>query len=235
VWPALHIIGLAKNGREAVEIFHELKPDICFLDIHMPGLSGLDAAQEIGRQAHIVFVTAFDQYAIDAFEAGALDYIVKPVEEERLLSTIDRLQERIVSKTQAVNTRILIEQLNAKINRLEQEDYLSWIRVRIGARVQVVSVSDIDYFRSLEKYTELSWRDECGTVSSGLVRMTLKELSEKLDPSTFVQIHRSVIVNLASVAHVARGRNDTGRLHLKQRDDILPVSRANLSKFRSET
>src|SRR4249919_1301990 len=152
-WPELDIVALARNGREAVAQFEAQKPDICFLDVHMPGLSGVEAAQQIGRRAHLVFVTAYAEYAIQAFEQGALDYLVKPVEPARLADTVARLQERLRAAQPAPNIEALLEQLAARLQKKDTPEPLRWIRASIGQALRLIPVDEIDYLRSDEKYT----------------------------------------------------------------------------------
>lgn len=231
-WPELVVVAQARSGREAVEAFEEKRPDVCFLDVHMPGLSGLEAARLIGRRAHLVFVTAFDQYAVRAFEQGALDYLVKPVEVARLADTVERLQERLREARPAPDAGALLDQLAARLRREEPPASLRWIRVSVGKTVRLVSVDEIDFLRSDEKYTLVAWQTRGGDVSEGLIRTPLKELVAQLDTAHFVQVHRSVVVNLRSISHLTRGPHETGTLHLKGRPDVLPVSRTFLHHFR---
>jgi DNA-binding LytR/AlgR family response regulator len=230
-WPALEVVAQARNGREAVEQFEALQPDICFLDVHMPGLSGVEAARFIGRRAQLVFVTAYDQYAVQAFAQGALDYLVKPVEPERLADTVSRLQERLRAAPPTGETDALLEQLAARL-RKETAPALRWLRVSVGQTVRLVAVEEIDFLRSDEKYTLVAWRGEDGKASEGLLRTPLKELVAQLDPARFAQVHRSVVVNLHAVSHVTRGDNETADIHLKGRSEVLPVSRTYLHLFR---
>jgi DNA-binding LytR/AlgR family response regulator len=233
-WPELRIVAEARNGREAVQLFEELHPDICFLDIHMPGLSGVDAANHIGRRAHLVFVTAYDHYAVQAFAQGALDYLLKPVEQARLAETVSRLQERLRSSRPAVNTEQLLQQLTAQLARLqggEKGAPLRWIRVQSGKTVRLIAVDDVDYLRSDAKYTVVAWRDG-EKPAEAVVRMPLKELLEQLDAEHFAQVHRSVVVNLRAIRHVKRHENETAEIHLKGRADVLPVSRGYVHLFR---
>jgi DNA-binding LytR/AlgR family response regulator len=234
-WPELEVVAEARNGREAVERFESSRPDVCFLDVHMPGMTGVEAAQRIGRRAHVVFVTAYDHYAVQAFAHGALDYLVKPVERERLAETVARLRERLGASQPAANTEALLLQLTAQIARLQAgaaaTPRLRWIRAQVGADVRLIAVDDVDFLRSDAKYTLVAWRDG-GTAAEALVRTPLKELAAQLDPERFAQVHRSVVVNLDSVSHVARSENETADLHLKHRKDVLPVSRSHLHLFR---
>ena len=230
-WPELEVVAQARNGREAVEQFEALRPDICFLDVQMPGLSGVEAARHIGRRAHVVFVTAFDQYAVQAFEHGALDYLIKPVEPARLADTVARLRERWLTAQPALDTGALIEQLAARLRTDSAPASLQWIRASAGQTVRMIAVDDIDFLRSDEKYTRIAWRDE-GKPAEALIRTPLKDLLPQLDPTRFAQVHRAVVVNLRAIGHVVRGDNETAQIHLKARSDVLPVSRNYLHLFR---
>jgi DNA-binding LytR/AlgR family response regulator len=231
-WPELEVVALARSGREAVESFEARRPDVCFLDVHMPGLSGVEAGRLIGPRAHLVFVTAYDQYAVQAFEQGALDYLVKPVELPRLAETVARLKERLRAARPMPDSEALLEQLAARIRGPEAPAFLRWIRVSAGRSLRLVPVEEIDFLRSDEKYTLVAWRDEGGKAADGLIRTPLKDLVARLDPAQFVQVHRSVVVNLRAVSHVTRGLNETANVHLKDRDEVLPVSRTFLHHFR---
>lgn len=235
-WPELEIVAQARNGREAVNLFETHQPDVCFLDVHMPGLSGMDAASHIGRRAHLVFVTAYDHYAVQAFAQGALDYLVKPVEPARLQETVARLQERLAAARPAVNTEALLQQLAAQLATLQgatpATTPLRWIRAQVGQTVRLISVDEIDYVRSDAKYTVIAWRAEGGQAAEAVVRVPLKELVAQLDPQHFAQVHRSVVVNLRSISHVRRHDNETAEVHLKGRKEVLPVSRNFLHVFR---
>lgn len=231
-WPELQIVAQARNGREAVEMFEVQQPDICFLDVHMPGVTGVEAARHIGRRAHLVFVTAFDQYAVQAFSQGVLDYLVKPVEPSRLAETVTRLQERLSASQPALNTEALLQQLAANLQRKDAPAPLRWVRASVGTTVRLIPVEDIDFLRSEEKYTSVAWRDDAGHPREAVVRMPLKELIAQLDASQFAQVHRSIVVNLRAVSHITRGANETADIHLKGRDDVLPVSRSYLHLFR---
>ncbi len=233
VWPELEVVAEARNGREAVRLFEERHPDICFLDVHMPGLSGVDAANQIGRRAHLVFVTAYDHYAVQAFAQGALDYLLKPVEQARLAETVGRLQERMRSSRPAINTELLLEQLSAQLAKLQggRPEPLRWIRAQSGKTVRLIAIDDVDYLRSDAKYTVVAWRDG-GTPAEAVIRVPLKELLDQVDPEQFAQVHRSVVVNLRAIRHVKRHENETAEIHLRGRDEVLPVSRAYVHLFR---
>jgi DNA-binding LytR/AlgR family response regulator len=234
-WPELEVVAQARNGREAVKQFEALKPDICFLDVHMPGMDGVEAARQIGRRAHLVFVTAFDHYAVQAFAQGVLDYLVKPVEQPRLAETIARLKERLHAAEPALNTEALLQQLSAQLAQMQggaAQGHLRWIRAQVGQTLRMIAIDDIDYLRSEAKYTLVAWRGDGGQPAEALVRTALKELVPQLDPEQFAQVHRSVVVNLRAISHVTRGDNETADIHLKGRKEVLPVSRNYLHLFR---
>ncbi len=231
-WPELNVVAQARNGREAVEQFEALQPDVCFLDVHMPGLSGVEAARFIGQRAQLVFVTAHNQYAVQAFEHGALDYLVKPVEPVRLASTVARLKERLRAVRPAPATEALLEQLAAQLLKDVAPTALRWLRVSVGQVLRLVAIDEIDFLRSDEKYTLVAWCSDDGKVSQGLIRTPLKELLPQLDATHFAQVHRSVVVNLRAISHVTRGDNETAEVHLKGRGEVLPVSRTYLHLFK---
>ena len=231
-WPELRLVAQARNGREAIEQFEAMVPDICFLDVHMPGISGVEAASRIGRRAHLVFVTAYDQYAVQAFAQGALDYLVKPVEMVRLADTVARLQERRAAALPVPHTEALLQQLAAqfRVDARPRPRPLSWIYAQVNQTLRLIAADQIDYLRSDTKYTAVAWRDN-GQPVEALVRTPLKELLAQLDADHFVQVHRAVAVNLRAVSHIVRG-SETATIHLKHRAESLPVSRSFLHLFR---
>lgn len=232
-WPELDVVAQARNGREAVSQFEALRPDICFLDVHMPGLSGVDAARAIGPRAHLVFVTAFDRYAVQAFEQRAIDYLVKPLDPARLADTVARLKERLqAAQPLPPETEALLEQLASRLERKSAPAPLQWIHATVGNSLRLIPVEEIDFLRSDEKYTLVAWRGEDGRAGEGLIRTPLKDLVEQLDAAQFVQVHRSVVVNRRSISRVTRDANETARIHLKGREEVLPVSRSFLHLFR---
>jgi DNA-binding LytR/AlgR family response regulator len=229
-WPELQVVAQARNGRQAVEMFEQHQPLICFLDVHMPGLSGIEVARQIGKRSHLVFVTAFDQYALDAFEHGVLDYLVKPVTAARLAETVARLQARLLTAQPAVHNEALLATLAQRL-KLDQPEPLRWVRATVGASLRMIPVDDIDYLKSDTKYTLVAYRDE-GQPAEALIRMPLKDLITQLDPQQFAQVHRSVLVNLRSIRRVTRGDNETADIELKGRSERLPVSRSYLQFFK---
>lgn len=232
IWPGLKVVAQARNGREAVELFEKHTPDICFLDVHMPGLTGIEAARQIGCRAHIVFVTAHDQYAVQAFEQRALDYLVKPLQEARLEDTVARLQDRLQSAQPIPETEALLEQLAAQLQKKNVPAPLHWLRASVGQTVRLISVDEIDFLRSDEKYTRIACRGDEDEPSDALIRTPLKKLVARLDPAQFAQVHRSVVVNFRAISHVTRCPNETAQIHLKGRSEVLPVSRSYLHLFR---
>ena len=231
-WPELEVVAQARNGREALAQFEDLKPDVCFLDVHMPGLSGVEAAARIGRRAHLVFVTAYDRYAVQAFEHGALDYLVKPLEPARLADTVARLKERLRASQPPTNIETLLTQLAAALQKGPAREPLRWVHATVGSTLRVIPVEEIDYLRSDDKYTVVAWRGDGGKPAEALIRMPLKELVDQLDAAHFVQVHRSVVVNRRAIREMTRGVNETGQIHLKGRAEVLPVSRSYLHLFK---
>lgn len=232
LWPDLRVVGQARNGREALELFDQHQPQVAFLDVHMPGLSGIDAARGIAGRAQIVFITAYEQYAVQAFEQGALDYLVKPFDEARLLATVQRLQQRLAAAAPPAlgpaADDTLLDRLAAKLNhRGPPRQHLQWIKASIGPSLRLIPVAEVAYLRSDEKYTLVAWDG-----GEALIRKTIRELADELDPEVFVQIHRSAIVNLHHVSQVVRGVNETADVHLRGRKEVLPVSRSYVHVFR---
>jgi DNA-binding LytR/AlgR family response regulator len=228
VWPELDIVGEAKNGDEAVELVGELKPDLTFLDIRMPGKTGMEAAREIGAQSHIVFVTAYDQYAVEAFERGAVDYLLKPAEAERLRVTVERVKERLGGPKQAVNESVtaMLSQLAEKI-AAPKPKYLQWIQASIGQDLRMIPVEEILFFRSDEKYTCVQTEK-----FEALIRKPVRDLADELDPSLFWQIHRATLVNVNAIEGVTRDIRGRHLVMVKGRPEKLEVSRSFLHLFK---
>lgn len=232
LWPQLRVVAQARNGREAIEQFDDVEPAVAFLDVHMPGCNGVEAARAMRGRALIVFVTAYEQYAVQAFEQGAVDYVVKPFDEARLAETVQRLQQRLASSAGAAPSstidEALLERLAAQLRvQAAPRTHLQWIRASVGSSIRLIPVEQVAYLRSDEKYTLVVWDG-----GEAVIRKTIRELADELDPERFVQVHRSVIVNLHRVAEVVRGPNETAELRLKDRSDVLPVSRSYLHLFR---
>lgn len=233
LWPELSVVAEARNGREAVELFDLHAPQVVFLDVHMPGQNGIEAARSIARRAQIIFITAYERYAVQAFEQGALDYIVKPVDPARLADTVQRLQARFASPSASpgadgeVLDGVLERIATALRGGIAPRAWLQWIKASVGTSVRLIPVEQIAYFKADEKYTLVVWDG-----GEALIRKTIRELADELDPERFAQVHRSVIVNLHRVSQVTRGLNETAELHLTARPEVLPVSRSYLHLFR---
>jgi len=230
VWPELEILGEAKNGDEAVDLVDELKPDFSFLDIRMPGKTGMEAAAEIGNKSNVVFVTAYDAYAVEAFERGAVDYVLKPPEPERLKITVERLKGRLASPAasaaQGADMAAILNQLAEKI-AAPKPKYLQWIQASIGSDLRMIPVEEILFFRSDEKYT-------CVQTDKfeALIRKPVRDLAEELDPSLFWQIHRATLVNVNAIEGVTRDIRGRHLVMIKGRPDKLEVSRSFLHLFK---
>ncbi len=240
VWPALQIVAEARNGQEAVELVDQHRPDLVFLDIRMPGLSGIDAARRIAQMAlaedeqmpKIVFITAYDQHAVEAFEHGAADYVLKPAERERLATTAQRIQRRLAQRgtaqaESAPPLQQLLHRLAERFDPAPRPRYLEWIQAGIGSGVQLIAVADVLFFISDEKYT----RVQTATLEA-LIRKPIKELVDELDPAQFWQIHRSTLVNVKAIAGVSRYFSGRQLVAVKGQAAKLEVSRSNSQLFK---
>ena len=227
--PDIEVVGEASNAEDGLRLVRAQKPDVALIDVHMPGMSGIEAARAIARRAALVFVTAYEQYAVRAFEQGALDYLVKPFDEARLADTVQRLKERLArpAAPPAALDGVLEQLARALGERGAARAYLQWIKASVGATLRLIPVEQVAFLRSDEKYTLVAWDG-----GEALIRTGIRELAEQLDPERFVQVHRSVIVNLHRVAQVVRGPNETAEVHLSGRPEVLPVSRSFLHVFR---
>jgi DNA-binding LytR/AlgR family response regulator len=225
VWPELVICGEAKNGREALDLIEKLRPHIAFLDIKMPGLTGMDVAEKIAGSCRIVFVTAYDEYAVEAFEKEAVDYLLKPVSKERLEKTVKRLKEDLA--TGAALPIEILQRLMIRLSREKGSGSLQYLRVQHGDGVRLVHVDDVIYFKAEDKYTTVITRE-----GESLVRKPIKELAEELDPEKFWQIHRGSIVNVRFIARVSRSLTGKGVVKLKDRSETLTVSNRYLHLFK---
>jgi DNA-binding LytR/AlgR family response regulator len=219
VWPELEV-ALASNGIEAVEMAARHQPQIAFLDIRMPGMGGIEAARQLYNRCHIVFATAYDQYAVDAFEHGAIDYLLKPVTAERLATTCERLRKRLQQAPQDIGAQL------AQLGSLLQQgtppkrSYLRWIQAQVGGSLRMVSTREILFFQSDEKYTRVQT-----AAAEFLIRKTLKELLDELDPDEFWRIHRSTLVRVDAIAEVKRDLRGRQMLKVRGYPGELEVSR----------
>lgn len=222
LWPKLRICALVEDGIQTLRALEEHKPDILFLDIQMPGLSGIEVAQQVSGRCHVVFVTAFDDHAIQAFEQGAIDYLLKPLSTSRLATAVTRLKQRMGSSP---------ARLDGLIDRLvepREGEYLRWITASHGREVRLITIAEVCYFRSDNKYTAVVTPD-----GEALIRMTLRELIDQLDPAVFWQVHRSAVVNANAIAGLLRDGQGRLSVKLKQRSETLLVSEAHASRFRA--
>jgi DNA-binding LytR/AlgR family response regulator len=249
VWPELEIVAEAKNGVEAVALTQQHHPDLVFLDIRMPGMTGVDAARQIAQLAtdedadgwpgcEIVFITAYDQYAVEAFEQGVVDYVLKPAERDRLAVTVERIKKRMGDRggkpgedaaplaAHTPDMQRLLQKLAGQLNP-NAPPKLRWIQATVGPQIQMIPVEDVLFFISDEKYT----RVQTATLEA-LIRKPIKELVDELDPNEFWQIHRSTVVRVDAVAQVTRNLRGHQVVHLKGRDEKLEVSRSFNHLFR---
>jgi DNA-binding LytR/AlgR family response regulator len=243
VWPELDIVGEARNGVEAVEMTAQLHPDLVFLDIRMPGMTGVDAARQIAQLptddawhgCEIVFITAYDQYAVEAFEQGVVDYVLKPAERERLQVTVERIRKRLAQRETAGDAAetaspAALQQLLAKL--AAQIDpgattRLKWIQATVGQSIQMIPVEDVLFFISDEKYTRVQTAQ-----IEALIRKPIKELLEELDMNLFWQIHRSTLVNTKAISGVSRDLRGRQLVSVKGHPEKLEVSRSFAGLFK---
>ena len=231
-WPQLEVRAACEDGGSALEAIAEHQPDVAFLDIRMPGLTGLEVAgamAEASPKTQIVFVTAYNQYAIDAFEKGAVDYLLKPIARERLEATVERLKKRLVDgRTDAVALAALLKQLGTSLPPANAKPPLVWITASAGKETRLILVDDVAYFQADAKYTVVMTAQ-----GEALVRTTLRELLDLLDPAIFKQIHRSTIVNMKAIASIGRDDSGKGLVRLKTRPETLTVSAPFMTLFRN--
>ena len=244
VWPELQIVAEARNGLEAVQLVDQHRPELVFLDIRMPGLTGVDAARQIAQLEiaddeqlpEIVFITAYDQYAVEAFEQGVCDYVLKPAERERLQLTVARIQARLARRDgadsepllpQAQPIQQLLHRLAAQLNPGGAAKYLDWIQASVGQGIQMIPVAEVLFFISDEKYT----RVQTAQVEA-LIRKPIKDLIDELDPALFWQIHRSTLVNVKAIAGISRDFRGRQIVAVKGHGAKLEVSRSYSQLFK---
>jgi len=225
VWPELIISGEAQNGKDALDLIERHHPHIAFLDIRMPGFTGMEVADKIAGACRVVFVTAYDAYAVEAFDKEAVDYLLKPVSDERLQKTVMRLKEALET-----GTAVPVETLRRLMIRISDEEgsrSLRYVRIQQGDGVRLVPVDEVIYFKSQDKYTLVITQD-----GESLIRKSIRELAGELDPERFWQIHRGIIVNVGSIDRVSRSLTGKGVIRLKGRSDTLTVSNRHMHLFR---
>jgi DNA-binding LytR/AlgR family response regulator len=241
VWPELEIVGEAKNGAEAVALVEQLQPDLVFLDIRMPGLTGVEAARQIAQLSttddallpEVVFITAYDHYAVEAFEQGAADYVLKPAERERLQITVERIKKRLATRgtpdesTSTPQLQQLLHKLQAQMKPGGAPAPLKWIQATVGQSIQMIPVDEVLFFISDEKYTRVQTAQ-----LEALIRKPIKELVDELDPDAFWQIHRSTLVNAKAIAGITRDLRGRQIVSVKGHSQKLEVSRSYTGLFK---
>ncbi|MEZ9680194.1 LytR/AlgR family response regulator transcription factor [Vibrio splendidus] len=254
VWPELEIVSKAQNGLEAMQSIQQLKPDVAFLDIRMPELDGISLAKQLNKLDSpplIVFITAYDEYAVKAFEHNAMDYLLKPINEERLLATCQKVQARLSSRqTQTGNPleQPDITALMAQLQQLsqsssqqtqppylsqplyQQPQYLTWLKASVGEDIHLIAVDDVAYFKAEDKYVSIFKKGQGSSLEEYILRVSLKELIAQLNPDEFWQIHRSVVVKVSAIDKVKKGLS--GQMSAYVSGEKLPISRASQSLFK---
>ena len=227
-WPELQIAAECEHGPAAVEAIDTQAPDVAFLDIRMPGLSGLDVARAASGRCHIVFTTAYDSHAVAAFEAGAIDYLLKPIAADRLAQAVQRLRERLAAKSAAPALDAVVEQLAQQLQqRASPSTRLRWLSASVGDTIKMFGIAEVLFFQSDEKYTRIVTAGD-----EAHVRKPLKEIADGLDPEEFWQVNRGVVVRASAIARAQRDESGRITLHLKQHAEKLPVSQAWAWRFR---
>ena len=226
-WPELQIVAEARNGSEALALFEQEQPALAFLDIRMPAPDGLQVARKIAGRCHVVFVTAYEAHAIDAFERGAVDYLLKPVDSDRLALTVTRLKQRLQSPP------LDMEKLTALLSNINLGDSppsarLQWIQASVGSQLRIISIDEVLFFQATDKYTRVVIRN-----GEALIRKPLKEILDETDPEQFWQIHRATIINIRAVESVARDALGKLVVSLKGHAERLEVSRGYAQRFKS--
>ena len=221
-WPEAQVVAVAENGIDAWDAFLEHAPQVVFLDIRMPGMSGLEVAARIGRAAHVVFVTAYDQYAVDAFDAGAVDYLLKPLQPGRLDKALARLRDKLDARPDDVSD--VVRQLRAGERKPER---LKWLKATVGKQIRLIDVNEVLFFQADSKYTRVVLEGY-----EALVRIPLKELTGGLDPERFWQIHRGTLVNVTAIRAAERIDAERMQVLLRGSSEVLPVSRSFTHLFR---
>ena len=228
-WPDLQVVAECEHGPATLEALAAHAPEVAFLDIRMPGASGLEVARAASGRCHVVFTTAYDSHAIEAFEAGAVDYLLKPVQADRLAQTVARLRQRLAAREAAPPLDALVAQLaeRLQLGGAAASERLRWISASVGDTIKLFGIDDVLFFQSDEKYTRVVTAGD-----EAHVRRPLKEIAAGLDPDAFWQVHRGVIVRAAAVARATRDELGRITLHLKQHDEKLPVSQAYAWRFK---
>ena len=228
LWPDLIICGEAENGEEALKLIEKHRPDIVFLDIKMPGLSGMEVSKRVAGLCWVVFITAYDKYAVEAFENEAIDYLLKPITHKRLEKTIGRLQKQIAASIKPPSDMYeIIEQAIDRLNKEKKPAYLNWLRAQHGDGIRLIPVDDVCYFKASDKYTLVITKE-----GELLIKKAIKDLADELDPNQFWRIHRGTIVNAHYIAKVSRSLTGRGVVKLKDMSELLTISRSYVHIFK---
>jgi DNA-binding LytR/AlgR family response regulator len=227
LWPELILCGEAENGLEALNLIETCRPAIAFLDIKMPGLSGIEVARRISTECRVVFITAFDQYAVEAFENEAVDYILKPVTIERLEKTVQRLKKQIVAALLPPDYASTMERLLAALQNKTAPGYLKWLKVRHGDEIRLISIDEVCYFKAEDKYTVVKTR-----AGESLIKKSIQELTGEISPDQFWRVHRGTIINVGQIAEVSRSFAGRLIITLKDLPETLTVSRSYAHLFK---
>ncbi|CAK2437582.1 LytR/AlgR family response regulator transcription factor [Vibrio crassostreae] len=247
VWPELEIVSKAQNGLEAMQSIQQLEPDVVFLDIRMPELDGISLAKKLNKLASpplVVFITAYDEYAVKAFEHNAMDYLLKPINEERLLATCQKVQARLSSNQTQSGSTSEQPDIAALVNQLQQlsqstsqqppyrpqQKYLTWLKASVGEDIHLIAVDDVAYFKAEDKYVSIFKKGQGGSLEEFILRVSLKELNTQLNPDEFWQIHRSVVVKVSAIDKVKKGLS--GQMSAYVSGEKLPISRASQALFK---
>ncbi|MEZ9738776.1 LytR/AlgR family response regulator transcription factor [Vibrio splendidus] len=243
VWPELEIVGKAQNGLEAMQSIQQLKPDVAFLDIRMPELDGISLAKQLNKLDSpplIVFITAYDEYAVKAFEHNAMDYLLKPINEERLVATCQKVQARLLSRQKQPDdipvqpdiTALMaqLQQLSQSSSQQNKQQYLTWLKASVGEDIHLIAVDDVAYFKAEDKYVSIFKKGQGGLLEEFILRVSLKELISQLNPDEFWQIHRSVVVKVSAIDKVKKGLS--GQMSAYVSGEKLPISRASQALFK---
>ncbi|UPR54098.1 response regulator transcription factor [Vibrio cyclitrophicus] len=247
VWPELEIVAKAQNGLEAMQGIQQLEPDVVFLDIRMPELDGISLAKKLNKLASpplVVFITAYDEYAVKAFEHNAMDYLLKPINEERLLATCQKVQTRLSSNQMQSGSAPVQPDIAALMNQLQQlsqstsqqppyrpqQKHLTWLKANIGEDIHLIAVDDVVYFKAEDKYVSIFKKGQEGALEEFILRVSLKELIAQLNPDEFWQIHRSVVVKVSAIDKVKKGLS--GQMSAYVSGEKLPISRASQALFK---
>ncbi|MEZ8204082.1 LytR/AlgR family response regulator transcription factor [Vibrio splendidus] len=242
VWPELEIVSKAQNGLEAMQSIQQLKPDVAFLDIRMPELDGISLAKQLNKLDSpplIVFITAYDEYAVKAFEHNAMDYLLKPINEERLLATCQKVQARLSSSQKTGNppeqpdiTALMaqLQQLSQSSSQQNKQQYLTWLKASVGEDIHLIAVDDVAYFKAEDKYVSIFKKGQGSSLEEYILRVSLKELIAQLNPDEFWQIHRSVVVKVSAIDKVKKGLS--GQMSAYVSGEKLPISRASQALFK---